>query len=91
MTLVQYEQHVCNTGATRVRHDTSAKRKRHEKGNERLQGEEEFHSINYILEMPRFHVKMRLKKAPHMLNIVMARAIPKSYTLDYSGKCSSRL
>ena len=28
---------------------------------ERLQGEEQFHSRNYLLEMPRFHAKMRLK------------------------------
>ena len=31
---------------------------------ERLQGEEQFHTKNYLLEMPRFHAKMRLKIAP---------------------------
>ena len=31
---------------------------------ERLQGEEQFHSKNYFLEMPCFHAKMRLKNAP---------------------------
>ena len=31
---------------------------------ERLQGEEQFHSKNYILEMSRFRAKMRLKSAP---------------------------
>ena len=31
---------------------------------ERLEEEEQFHSKNYILEMPRFHAKMRLKSAP---------------------------
>ena len=33
--------------------------------NERLQGEKQFHSKNYLLEMPRPHAKMRLKSAPH--------------------------
>ena len=28
--------------------------------NERLQGEEQYHSKNYLLEMPRSHAKMRL-------------------------------
>ena len=31
---------------------------------ERLEEEEQFHSKNYILEMHRFHAKMRLKSAP---------------------------
>ena len=31
--------------------------------NERLQGEEQFHSKYYFLEMPRSSAKMRLKKA----------------------------
>ena len=31
---------------------------------EELQGEEQFHSKNYFLEMPFFHAKMRLKSAP---------------------------
>ena len=31
---------------------------------ERLQGEEQFHTKNYLLEMSRFHAKMRLKIAP---------------------------
>ena len=31
---------------------------------ERLQGEERFHSKNYLLEMPCCHAKMRLKSAP---------------------------
>ena len=50
--------------------------------NERLQGEEKFHSKNYLLEMPYSHAKMRLKSAPQKLNFVMERAISKSYTLD---------
>ena len=50
--------------------------------NERLQGKEQFHSKNYVLEMPRSHAKMCFKSAPQKLNLVMAKAIPKSYTLD---------
>ena len=53
---------------------------------ERLQGEEQFHSKNYLLEMPRSHAKMRLKSTPKKLNFVTAKAISKSYTLDYSCK-----
>ena len=52
--------------------------------NERLQGEEEFHSKNYLLEMPCSHAKMRLKSAPEKLNFVMAEAI--SAILDCSCK-----
>ena len=32
--------------------------------NETLQGEEDFHSTNYVLEMSCSHAKMRLKSAP---------------------------
>ena len=56
--------------------------------NERLQGEEQFHSKNYLLEMPRSHAKMRLKSAPQKLNFLMAKAISKIYALDCSCKCS---
>ena len=54
---------------------------------ERLQGEEKFHTKNYPLEMYRFHAKMRLKSAPQKLNLLMAKAISKSCTLDCSCKC----
>ena len=40
---------------------------------ERLQGEEQFHTKNYLLEMSRFHAKMRLKSAPQKLNFLMAK------------------
>ena len=50
--------------------------------NKRLQGEEQFHSKNYLLEMSRFHTKMRLKSTPQKLNFLMARTISKSCTLD---------
>ena len=42
---------------------------------ERLQGEEPFHSKNYLLEMSRSHAKMRFKSAPQILNFLMAKAI----------------
>ena len=44
---------------------------------ERLQGEERFHTKNYLLETSRFHAKMRLKSAPKKLNFLMAKAISK--------------
>ena len=52
-----------------------------------LQAEEQFLSKNYLLEMPRFLVKMGLKSAPQKLNFLMAKAISKSCTLDCSCKC----
>ena len=55
---------------------------------ERLQGEDQFHTKKYFLEMSRFHDKMSLKSAPQKLNFVMAKAISKSCTLDCSCKCS---
>ena len=54
---------------------------------ERLLGEEKFNSKNYILEMPRFHAKMRLKSAPQKLNFLMEKATSKSCTLNCSYKC----
>ena len=54
---------------------------------ERLQGEEQFHSKNYLLKMPRSHAKMRLKSAPQKLSFLMAKTILKSSTLNYSRKC----
>ena len=58
---------------------------------ERLQGEEQFHSKNYVLEISRFHVKMRLKSAPQKLNFLIAKALSKSCTLDCSCKCPCTL
>ena len=51
---------------------------------ERLQGEEQFHSKNYLLEMPRSHAKMCLKSPPQKLNFLMAKDISKRYTLARS-------
>ena len=53
----------------------------------KLQDDEQFHSKNYILEMPRLHAKMRLKTAPQKPNFVMTKSISKSYTLVCSCKC----
>ena len=55
--------------------------------NERLQGQEQFHSKNCLLEMSRFHAKMCLKSAPQKLNFLMEKATSKSCTLDCSYKC----
>ena len=55
--------------------------------NERLQGEEQFHFKNYLLEMPRFTVEMHLKNPPQKPNFVMAKAMSRSYALDCSCKC----
>ena len=54
--------------------------------NLRLQGEEQFHSKNCLLEVPCSHAKMRVKSAPQKLNFVITKAISKSYTLDCSCK-----
>ena len=56
--------------------------------NGRLQGKEQFHSKNFLLEMLHSHTKMCLKSASQKINFVMAKAISKIYTLDYSSECS---
>ena len=53
----------------------------------RLQGEQQFHSKNYLLEIPHPHAKMRLKSAPQKLNFLMAKVIQKFYKLNCSLKC----
>ena len=58
---------------------------------ERLQGEEQFHTKHFLLEMSRFHSKMLLKSALKKLNFLMAKAISKSCTLDCNCKCSCTL
>ena len=52
--------------------------------NQILQGGEQFHSKNYILEMARSYTKMLLKSDPQKLNFAMGKAISKGYTLDCS-------
>ena len=53
---------------------------------ERLQGEEQFHAKDYLLEMSRFYAKMRVKSAPQKLNFLMVKAISKRCTLDFNCK-----
>ena len=96
---VLLERHMCytnDTSATRVKifdfdNDTNENTFSYPRisymANERLQGEEQFHSKNYLLEMPCSHVKMRLKSVPQKQNFVMAKAISKRYALDCSCKC----
>ena len=54
--------------------------------NERLQGEKQLHSQNYLSEMSRSHPEMHLKNVPQKLNFLMAKDISKSYILDCSSK-----
>ena len=54
--------------------------------NQKLKGEEKYHSKNYLLEMPRCHAKMCLKSTLQKLNFVIAKAISKSYELECSCK-----
>ena len=72
-TQVRHERYTNDTSATRVRNfdfdnDTSQNIFSHPYisyiANERLQYEEQFHSKNYLLEMPCSHAKMHLKSAP---------------------------
>ena len=96
-TQVRHECYTNNTSPTRVKNfdfdnGTSENIFSHPyisyMANERLQGEEQFHCKNYLLEMPHFHAKMHLKIAPQKLNFVTAKAISKSYTIDCSCVCS---
>ena len=45
--------------------------------------------INYFLEIPRSHAKMRLQSAPQKLNFGTTKTISKSYKLDCCCKCPS--
>ena len=45
--------------------------------NKRLQGEEQYHSKDYLLETYRSHAEVRLKSAPQKLNFAIAKAIKK--------------
>ena len=80
-TRVLHECYTNNTGATRVENfdfnnNTSENIFSHPYvsyiANERLKREEQFHSKNYPLVMPRSHIKMRLKSVPYKLNFVIA-------------------
>ena len=95
-TRVRHEWDTNDTSATRARNfnfdnDTSKNIFQqpyiYYMANERLHEKKQFHSKNYLLEMPHSHAKMRLKNAPQKLNFLMAKAILKSYTQGYSFKC----
>ena len=86
-TRVQHKCYTNDTSATWVRNfdfdnDTSDNIFSHSyisyMGNERLQGEEQFHSKNYLLEIPHSHAKMYLKSAPQKLNFVMEKLYQKA-------------
>ena len=92
VTQVQHECYTNDASATRVKNfnfdnDTGKNIFWHPyicyTESERLQGEQQFHTNNYLLEMSRFHAK----SAPQKLNFLMAKAISKSCTLDCSCKC----
>ena len=94
---MQHEWYTNDTSATRVKNfdfdnDTGKNIFSHPyiyyMASERLQGEEQFHSRNYLLEMPLSHAKMRLKSAPQKLTFLMAKTISKRCTLDCTCKCS---
>ena len=93
---VQHKCYTNNTSATRVKNfDFDSDKSKnifslhyiYYMASERLQGEEQFHSNNHLLEMSSFHTKMRLKSAQQKLNFLMEKAISKSCTLDCSCKC----
>ena len=99
-TRVQHECYTNDTSARRVRNfdfdnDTSENIFSHlyisYMANKRLRGEKQFHSKDYLLEMPRSHAKMHLKSTPQKLNFVMAKAISRSYALDCSCKLACSL
>ena len=91
--LVRHECYMNDTSATRVKNfgfdnDTSkdifSYPSIYYTASERLLEEEQFHSNNYLLEMPLFHAKMRLRSAPQKLKFLMVKAISKCCTLDCS-------
>ena len=58
--------------------------------NERLQGDEQYHSKNYFLEVPCSHAKISLKSALQKPNFVIAIATPKRYALNCSCNTLAR-
>ena len=91
----RHQRYTNDTSVTRVKNfdfddETSEKIFSHpyisDVANERLQGKEQFHFKNFLLEMHRSHAEMRLKSAPQKLNFVIAKAVCKSYALDCSCK-----
>ena len=56
--------------------------------NERPQGEEQFHSKNYLLEIPCSHVKMRLKSIIIIIIIIITLFIVDDFQM-YKLKCEN--
>ena len=54
--------------------------------NQRLQGEEQFYTENYLLEMSLFHAKIRIKSAPKKTKL-----FSKNYVKSYIRKVYTRL
>ena len=77
-TRVRHEQRrECDTSATRVKYfgfDSDSSKNIflrpyiYYMASERLNGDEKFHSKNYLLKMPCFYAKMHLKSAPPKLD-----------------------
>ena len=91
-TRVRHKCYTNNTSATGVKNfdfgnDTSenifSQPYNYYMASARLQGQEQFHSKNYLLEMLCSYAKMRLKKAPQKLNFVNGKS--------YIKKLESRL
>ena len=94
-TRVRHECYTNDTSATRVKNldfdkDTSENIFSHPYisyiANERFQGEKQFHSKNYLLEMPRSHAKIHLKSANALAR---SRIITHCNTALFSIKASS--
>ena len=99
MTRVRHECYTNDTSAARVKNfdfenETNENIFSHPYINyladERLQGEEQFHSKNYLSDMHCSDAKMHLKSAPQSLNFVIEKIISKRYTLDCSCKYPCR-
>ena len=95
MTRVEHECYTNNTSATQVKNidfDNGTSKNIFSQlyiyymTRKKLQGEKQFYYNNYLLEMSRFHPKMHLKSELQKLNFLMAKAISKRSTLDYSCK-----
>ena len=83
-------QHKCDTSATRTARvkkfdfDSDASKNIflhtyiYYMASEGLQGEEQFHSKNYLLKMSCFHAKMRLKSAPQKLDLFNGKSYIKT-------------
>ena len=97
-TRVWHSRYTSDTSATRVKNfnfdnDTGKNIFSHPyiyyMVSKRLQGEEQFHTTNYLLEMSCFHAKMCLKSEPQKLTL-MAKAISKSCKLDWAANALAR-